>query len=124
MRESEAQVHALARTLAAGIGISLPAPRALTAAGGGRLERLDLRCCGITDEGNEALAGWLASPACRLRECLLFGNDSTPGARGTTALGVAIMGGAVRCATDLKPCALRACGAAALRHCPHDASIS
>ena len=77
--------------------------RSLTAAGGGRLERLDLRACGVGDEGNEALAEWLGGPACGLREVLLFGNDSTPGARGTTALGVAIMSGAVRCATDLKP---------------------
>jgi Ran GTPase-activating protein (RanGAP) involved in mRNA processing and transport len=76
--------------------------RSLGAAGGGRLERLDLRACGVGDEGNEALAEWLGGPACGLRECLLFGNDSSPGARGTTALGVALMSGAVRCATDLK----------------------
>ena len=68
-----------------------------------RLESLDLRSCSIGDEGEEAIAEWLTSDACSLREIRLFGNGNEAGARGTTALGVAIMSGAVRCAVDLKP---------------------
>jgi len=67
------------------------------------LETLNLGYCGIGDEGEEAIAEYISSDECTLSAIKLFGNENLAGSRGTTALGVAVLSGAVRCECDLKP---------------------
>lgn len=67
------------------------------------LETLNLGYCGIGDEGEEAIAEYISSDECTLSSIKLFGNENAAGSRGTTALGVAVLSGTVRCETDVKP---------------------